>query len=126
MSVFFFKQKTAYEVRISDWSSDVCSSDLVLRRQPETFRTLPTKPTQVIGRQVIGKTEIGNIGKGMPDGGEFPIQHRQHLCRSGAQDHVITAIIAMDDRAFVAFGKLVMKPRNDTIDRKSDVKGKRV
>src|SRR3546814_539106 len=27
--VFFFKQKTAYEVRISDWSSDVCSSDLM-------------------------------------------------------------------------------------------------
>src|SRR3546814_10578221 len=27
---FFFKQKTAYEMRISDWSSDVCSSDLVL------------------------------------------------------------------------------------------------
>src|SRR3546814_11903008 len=28
--VFFFKQKTAYEMRISDWSSDVCSSDLDL------------------------------------------------------------------------------------------------
>src|SRR3546814_6894305 len=28
---FFFKQKTAYEMRISDWSSDVCSSDLVVR-----------------------------------------------------------------------------------------------
>src|SRR3546814_5315044 len=28
MFVFFFKQKTAYELRISDWSSDVCSSDL--------------------------------------------------------------------------------------------------
>src|SRR3546814_8803461 len=28
MCVFFFKQKTAYEMRISDWSSDVCSSDL--------------------------------------------------------------------------------------------------
>src|SRR3546814_6180431 len=27
--VFFFKQKTAYEMRISDWSSDVCSSDLI-------------------------------------------------------------------------------------------------
>src|SRR3546814_2654548 len=27
---FFFKQKTAYEMRISDWSSDVCSSDLVM------------------------------------------------------------------------------------------------
>src|SRR3546814_2012347 len=30
--VFFFKQKTAYEMRISDWSSDVCSSDLNPRR----------------------------------------------------------------------------------------------
>src|SRR3546814_6366582 len=30
-SVFLFKQKTAYEMRISDWSSDVCSSDLSLR-----------------------------------------------------------------------------------------------
>src|SRR3546814_7116696 len=29
MYFFFFKQKTAYEMRISDWSSDVCSSDLV-------------------------------------------------------------------------------------------------
>src|SRR3546814_5252725 len=29
---FFFKQKTAYELRISDWSSDVCSSDLAWPR----------------------------------------------------------------------------------------------
>src|SRR3546814_617816 len=35
---FFFKQKTAYDVRISDWSSDVCSSDLV----SEGFATLET------------------------------------------------------------------------------------
>src|SRR3546814_4238888 len=31
LSFFFFKQKTAYEMRISDWSSDVCSSDLQVR-----------------------------------------------------------------------------------------------
>src|SRR3546814_2364768 len=31
---FFFKQKTAYEMRISDWSSDVCSSDLGSRAFP--------------------------------------------------------------------------------------------
>src|SRR3546814_16662956 len=30
---FFFKQKTAYEMRISDWSSDVCSSDLLCRHR---------------------------------------------------------------------------------------------
>src|SRR3546814_8170213 len=35
MCFFFFKQKTAYEMRISDWSSDVCSSDLdVLDQRP--------------------------------------------------------------------------------------------
>src|SRR3546814_2541381 len=33
VSFFFFKQKTAYEMRISDWSSDVCSSDLWQRRR---------------------------------------------------------------------------------------------
>src|SRR3546814_936408 len=33
-SIFFFKQKTAYEMRISDWSSDVCSSDLLLASLP--------------------------------------------------------------------------------------------
>src|SRR3546814_20830372 len=32
MCFFFFKQKTAYEMRISDWSSDVCSSDLWIMR----------------------------------------------------------------------------------------------
>src|SRR3546814_8603441 len=31
--LFFFKQKTAYEMRISDWSSDVCSSDLKYQEQ---------------------------------------------------------------------------------------------
>src|SRR3546814_16507895 len=35
---FFFKQKTAYEMRISDWSSDVCSSDLLADYQTPTGR----------------------------------------------------------------------------------------
>src|SRR3546814_3681862 len=33
---FYFKQKTAYEMRISDWSSDVCSSDLSVRADVQT------------------------------------------------------------------------------------------
>src|SRR3546814_3386564 len=36
--VFFFKQKTAYEMRISDWSSDVCSSDLLEDSAANDFR----------------------------------------------------------------------------------------
>src|SRR3546814_3866383 len=37
--VFFFKQKTAYEMRISDWSSDVCSSDLARQHVPQPIDT---------------------------------------------------------------------------------------
>src|SRR3546814_7159113 len=44
--VFFFKQKTAYEMRISDWSSDVCSSDLGMR---EGHRGLLTTITDLTG-----------------------------------------------------------------------------
>src|SRR3546814_5435070 len=47
---FFFKQKTAYEMRISDWSSDVCSSDLSARARSRLrlCRPLPrsTRPKQ--------------------------------------------------------------------------------
>src|SRR3546814_4378362 len=65
---FFFKQKTSYEMRISDWSSDVCSSDLVdLDRQSRIARRLD--PAQRDGqiadacdmaeRRRIERVEIG-------------------------------------------------------------------
>src|SRR3546814_5618983 len=41
MFLFFFKQKTAYEMRISDWSSDVCSSDLIQEVIIQNFRAKP-------------------------------------------------------------------------------------
>ena len=40
-SDFFFKQKTAYEMRISDWSSDVCSSDLSMAALPPSLSGMP-------------------------------------------------------------------------------------
>src|SRR3546814_3769675 len=42
--LFFFKQKTAYEMRISDWSSDVCSSDLLLAKLAQGHRALVRLP----------------------------------------------------------------------------------
>src|SRR3546814_5295571 len=39
-SIFVFKQKTAYEMRISDWSSDVCSSDLYGSQQGQIVKQL--------------------------------------------------------------------------------------
>src|SRR3546814_10646027 len=61
---FFFKQKTAYEVRISDWSSDVCSSDLrvapyvaaEMTDQLQTAVATGTGRAAQIGRPVAGKT----------------------------------------------------------------------
>src|SRR3546814_2250091 len=62
LCVFFFKQKTAYEMRISDWSSDVCSSDLdrsggvegdaAVLQQPLEPAAAGGKPAlQALGRQ---------------------------------------------------------------------------
>src|SRR3546814_3578305 len=44
---FFFKQKTAYEMRISDWSSDVCSSDL-RPQEPQSTRPLQHRDERTI------------------------------------------------------------------------------
>src|SRR3546814_9795654 len=48
--VFFFKQKTAYEMRISDWSSDVCSSDLHLAQEAGFRAGQPGLATDVFGQ----------------------------------------------------------------------------
>src|SRR3546814_4067897 len=69
--IFFFKQKTAYEVRISDWSSDVCSSDLRLAQmltrisgrivhQPlDHVSPLSVSVMLEIGREAVHGEEIG-------------------------------------------------------------------
>src|SRR3546814_3092820 len=53
VTIFFFKQKTAYELRISDWSSDVCSSDLhapaIVDRRAGTGRRRPQGGPRVGG-----------------------------------------------------------------------------
>src|SRR3546814_15374922 len=47
---FFFKQKTAYEMRISDWSSDVCSSDLIgFEKVSRHARTIADIVAHIIG-----------------------------------------------------------------------------
>src|SRR3546814_5335757 len=68
ISVFFFKQKTAYEMRISDWSSDVCSSDLrevgiggVHPERRPSDRALAERKPEIAGEfeVVPGLREIG-------------------------------------------------------------------
>src|SRR3546814_8221936 len=67
---FFFKQKTAYEMRISDWSSDVCSSDLV----DGVLREVMAPPRQLAARlvsriKVMAKLDIAE--KRLPQDGRI-------------------------------------------------------
>src|SRR3546814_10549129 len=61
-----FKRKTTYEMRISDWSSDVCSSDLCLRSK-ESFRR--------IDRRCLSKTGERFLDAGIDRGGEQRSSH---------------------------------------------------
>src|SRR3546814_4816893 len=84
--MFFFKQKTAYEMRISDWSSDVCSSDLVVGHGPH-HRHLVT---------------LGGIGHG---------QQGQHgIAGEPLQRHILMRQLAaqVNHQALVAIGSRLM------------------
>src|SRR3546814_13594627 len=77
MFCFFFKQKTAYEMRISDWSSDVCSSDLQRPKiaEAKNSRAVGDDRDKIAFRRVIisccrifcdgphGYSDAGRIGK---------------------------------------------------------------
>src|SRR3546814_9637798 len=64
---FFFKQKTAYEMRISDWSSDVCSSDLAAAARVLRHRVKP-----ILGHVQVQRTQVdaAEIGQRLHDPGE--------------------------------------------------------
>src|SRR3546814_9006908 len=63
---FFFKQKTAYEMRISYWSSDVCSSDLVVGELHAVHR--PDLDAQALQREDGGRVSDVAIGDVRLDG----------------------------------------------------------
>src|SRR3546814_1584592 len=70
-SFFFFKQKTAYEMRISDWSSDVCSSDLPRRGEEVANAFERNRRDRLIERQLAhARRKMFDIGGQAVAGGE--------------------------------------------------------
>src|SRR3546814_4777562 len=68
---FFFKQKTAYEMRISDWSSDVCSSDLI-GDEADLGQAGLARFAHHIGNHVVVRVAIGaqmQLGRRLLPGG---------------------------------------------------------
>src|SRR3546814_15481899 len=118
MNVFFFKQKTAYEMRISDWSSDVCSSDLMSRVEADRVivdrmnndRASPgdlrggRTAAERIGKQIGAKAEPLEVGSD----GQPSDQQQRHLVR-----HALSQLCVGQRRALLQ-------------DRKSVVSGKSV
>src|SRR3546814_2455269 len=103
---FFFKQKTAYEMRISDWSSDVCSSDLLLRRAPapgaHRIGDPDTAPRQRLAQQAfdlgVDAPEIGRrraLDRRMERGIEA--QRKRFFCRN-RHDSLLIERAGVDDR----------------------------
>src|SRR3546814_7597927 len=88
--VFFFKQKTAYEMRISDWSSDVCSSDL--RDIPDAFGRGAGGGLHLVvagvgvGRQVADIGDVDDMGERPPS--HVPGQIGRASCRERVCQYV--------------------------------------
>src|SRR3546814_6102916 len=75
MYCFFFKQKTAYDMRISDWSSDVCSSDLELEivARPASAFELGTSLayTDAKLKSVVAGVPAAQVGDRLPGSAKF-------------------------------------------------------
>src|SRR3546814_11232719 len=70
--MFFFKQKPAYEMRISDWSSDVCSSDLSTGRPVASMRRHGRFPHWIRSSAGLARGEAEAVDV---EGGEPPPPH---------------------------------------------------
>src|SRR3546814_10913789 len=83
--VLFFKQKTAYEMRISDWSSDVYSSDL-LARQQQSLAGLPAGHFRGVERVQVDLTGLVVVGRPVHFG-PFGQRGRIEARGAGAVEH---------------------------------------
>src|SRR3546814_2637842 len=107
MVIFFFKQKTAYEMRISDWSSDVCSSDLlavahfdIIGRKPLAFGGF----VRLVRHHALGEQPGERLGH---------VQHADMAKRARPE----AGVEQVQDRMFDAAD--ILRDRQPLLDRKS-------
>src|SRR3546814_5339121 len=134
MFVFFFKQKTAYEMRISDWSSDVCSSDLkrasLIQRRCSTSSRCnreicpagppkPIKPSLSHRRNACQKVTVAGASTGSSMGNVIAVLviswsfDLRFVFKSSKQ--AVKDTTGCDDKLIVV-GKGVALPRQDALD----------
>src|SRR3546814_17227919 len=119
---FVFKQKTSYEMRISDWSSDVCSSDLPARARVDVVgrrksRSGPQRARAVVAAEVE-REAVARHRSARPLGGRRSLERTAHLHRAG-----LARPLAAGHEPRQLRGEL---RGIGIVDRKSVVTGKRV
>src|SRR3546814_4141532 len=105
MFFFFFKQKTAYEMRISDWSSDVCSSDLSDAKAKVALGRMYAAGAGVpINKIEAARLYIKAADGGLPQAGARPTEkyllyiERDGVTREGARGQLYGSSIAASIR----------------------------
>src|SRR3546814_12947846 len=96
--LFFCKQKTAYEVRISDWSSDVCSSDLLAAQAQHRLHHAPQRPVERVGRldQALDRRPgLAFQSIGAPGVGGARIEIGRASCRERVCQYVSLSVVAV-------------------------------
>src|SRR3546814_16684775 len=99
--LWFCKQKTAYERRISDWSSDVCSSDLIQRLQDrETGRVIAANKAAIL-------TPVASAWMGNPKGDVTVVEYFDYNCGfCRASLPTIAALVKADPNVKIVFREL--------------------
>src|SRR3546814_8361790 len=96
LCIFFFKQKTAYEMRISDWSSDVCSSDLAVGVE------------QLAVRQAA---RVRNVAR--REAGARIALFAGEACRRARIDHLLGAAADVREHLFLGAHRLCVAPHGE-------------
>src|SRR3546814_15158532 len=95
---FFFKQKTAYEMRISDWRSDVCSSDLIAR-----WLRGSTTPIVLVANKAEGRAGEAGVYEAMALGLGDPVQlsaeHGEEIGRASCKGKSVSVRVALGGRS---------------------------
>src|SRR3546814_3960615 len=109
---FFFKQKTAYEMRISDWSSDVCSSDL---HQDDDGDAEQQAPVGELDEQVVQPGEDGRADDGTGERFDAAEQHHEQRVEGARDRH-----LDREDRAFGEGEEAAGEPRHGAGEDEGD------
>src|SRR3546814_18489216 len=121
---FFFKQKTAYEMRISDWSSDVCSSDLRITKERARRRHVDDRAAVALVHQRNGvlAAEENALAHDRVDPAELlkaaflDIGHRDHACIFDEDVEAAAALLDLAQNVAHRLFRFVVELQRDRVN----------